>query len=119
MKNTRQIGTEKEQLCSHFLKKNNFIIKKTNYISQYGEIDIIAEKDDTIHFIEVKSNKNQSDILLYKLTSKKKSKIIKTALNYITKNNIIDKQINFIYMIVSNNKIRYYDNVIIIDPNKI
>ena len=79
----------------------------------------IAEKNNIIHFIEVKSGKSNFENLLYKLNSTKQKKIIKTALDYLTKNKINNTQINFIYMIVYKNKIRYYDNAIPLDLNKI
>tara|TARA_B100001175_G_C19514246_1_gene646116 strand:- start:550 stop:909 length:360 start_codon:yes stop_codon:yes gene_type:complete len=119
LNNTRKIGNHYETQCITYLKKNNFFIKQKNYISAYGEIDIIAEKNNIINFIEVKSGKSNFENLLYKLNSTKQKKIIKTALDYLTKNNINNTQINFIYMIVYKNKIRYYDNAIPLDLNKI
>jgi putative endonuclease len=35
--------------------KHGFSVIERNYTKKWGEIDIIAEKDTTIHFIEVKS----------------------------------------------------------------
>ena len=119
MNNTRKIGTLCETQCITYLKKNNFIIKEKNYVSLYGEIDIIAEKNNIIHFIEVKSGKSNFENLLYKLNTTKQNKIIKTALAYLTKNKIKNTQINFIYMIVYKNKIRYYDNAIQLDSDNI
>ena len=115
MKNTKEIGTYYEKQCSLFLIKKGYTIKKHNYRSSYGEIDIIAEKNDTIYFVEVKSSNHDYKKLLYKLTKIKQKKIIKTALDYIVNYHYNDTQINFIYMIVSQNKIRYYENAINID----
>ena len=35
--------------------KHNFLILDRNYTKKWGEIDIIAEKDNKLYFVEVKS----------------------------------------------------------------
>jgi len=57
--NTRVMGNNAEDLaCAHLLK-NGFKILQRNYSlksnNQGGEIDIIAQKGERIHFIEVKA----------------------------------------------------------------
>ena len=42
-----------DKACA-FLKKQGFKILKRNFHSKFGEIDIIATKDEILHFIEVK-----------------------------------------------------------------
>ena len=50
-----EIGKIGEQIAQSFLVKHGFSIKAQNEAIRYGEIDIIAEKDSILHFIEVKS----------------------------------------------------------------
>lgn len=52
-----EIGRIGENIAKTFLIKSNFIVKNTNERFRFGEIDIIAEKDNVLHFIEVKSLK--------------------------------------------------------------
>src|SRR3989344_1309840 len=52
---TQKIGEIGENIAVRFLVKHGFIIKERNYTKKWGEIDIIAEKDDKLYFIEVKS----------------------------------------------------------------
>ena len=52
---TQKIGEIGENIAVKFLVKHGFIIKERNYTKKWGEIDIIAEKDDKLYFIEVKS----------------------------------------------------------------
>lgn len=52
---TQKTGEIGESLAVRFLVKHNFTILDRNYTKKWGEIDIIAEKEDKIHFIEVKS----------------------------------------------------------------
>lgn len=51
------IGKIGENITDTFLKKNGFTIIERNYRTRYGEIDIIARKDNVLRFVEVKSVK--------------------------------------------------------------
>ena len=50
-----EIGKIGEEIARTFLMKHGFSVKSQNEAVRYGEIDIIAEKDSILHFIEVKS----------------------------------------------------------------
>jgi putative endonuclease len=52
---TQKIGEIGENIAVRFLVKQSFIIKDRNYTKKWGEIDIIAEKRNKLHFVEVKS----------------------------------------------------------------
>ena len=52
---TQKIGEIGEQIATKFLVKHNFSILDRNYTKKWGEIDIIAEKQNKLYFIEVKS----------------------------------------------------------------
>ncbi|MCA9352864.1 YraN family protein [Patescibacteria group bacterium] len=52
---TQKIGAYGEDICVRWLNNNGFRIIERNYTRPVGEIDIIALKDNTLHFIEVKS----------------------------------------------------------------
>jgi putative endonuclease len=51
----RKIGDIGENIACKFLMKRGFVIIEKNYLKKWGEIDIIAQKDDKLHFVEVKS----------------------------------------------------------------
>lgn len=56
MKQTTQTtGNLGERLAARFLKDGGFKIIETNYRKKWGEIDIIAEKENILHFVEVKA----------------------------------------------------------------
>jgi putative endonuclease len=44
-----------ENIACRFLVKHGFTILERNFTKKWGEIDVIAEKDGKMHFIEVKS----------------------------------------------------------------
>ncbi|MFA7315212.1 MAG: YraN family protein [Candidatus Paceibacterota bacterium] len=53
--NSQKIGKLGEDVASIFLTKKGFNILERNYTRKWGEIDIIAEKNKKLYFIEVKS----------------------------------------------------------------
>ena len=53
--NTKIPGKIGEVVAFNYLKENNYKILETNYTCKLGEIDIIAQKDDIIVFVEVKA----------------------------------------------------------------
>ena len=53
--NKRQIGKTGEQMAADYLVRNGFTILEKNFRSgRFGEIDIIAEEDSYLCFVEVK-----------------------------------------------------------------
>ena len=57
-KNTaRTIGAHGEELACQYLKSQGWTIVKRNFYVNHLEIDIIAQKEQVISFIEVKSRK--------------------------------------------------------------
>ena len=52
---TQTTGNIGEYLAAKFLKERGFDIVETNYRKKWGEIDIVAEKNRILHFVEVKA----------------------------------------------------------------
>lgn len=52
--NNRETGAEYEQYAASYLGENGYEIRERNYRNRYGEIDIVAEKEGQIIFVEVK-----------------------------------------------------------------
>ena len=50
-----ELGVIGEEIACKFLMKHGFSVILRNYRKKWGEIDIIAEKQGRIHFVEVKS----------------------------------------------------------------
>lgn len=59
----QKVGELGEDIACTFLMKNGFAILERNYTRKWGEIDIIATKDDRYYFIEVKSVSTDLDKL--------------------------------------------------------
>ena len=52
---TQKTGEIGENIACKFLVKQGFSIIDRNYTKKWGEIDIVAEKQNKLYFIEVKS----------------------------------------------------------------
>jgi len=82
---SRFFGKESEDKAVDFLQERGFkIVDRNFYASRLGEIDIIAFKDDTLHFIEVKSTRKNFEPI-YNITPNKLRKIINSAEYYLKK----------------------------------
>ncbi len=53
-----ETGTEGEKLAETWLIAKGYKIRTVNWRHRHLEVDIIAEKGDTLHFIEVKSRRS-------------------------------------------------------------
>lgn len=84
--NIGESGKNGETRVAAFLRKSGYKIVKRNYQCRYGEIDIIAEKNGFIVFVEVKTRKKNSMITpMEAVDSFKQQRIIHTAQDYIVK----------------------------------
>lgn len=77
-------GKQGEALAVQYLRDRAFTILETNYRCLYGEIDIIAQKNQHLHFVEVKTRKSSSfgsPVEAY--TYKKQQKILRAIWSYL------------------------------------
>ena len=51
----KNVGRGGEEIACQFLVRKGYKIIEQNYRKKWGEIDIIAEKDNTVRFVEVKT----------------------------------------------------------------
>ena len=56
----KKLGKEGENQAVRHLKRNGYKILERGYKNPFGEVDIIAAKDDTVAFIEVKTRLSES-----------------------------------------------------------
>lgn len=84
--NIGKTGSEGEKRVAEFLRSRGFSIIKRNYLCRYGEIDIIAENQEFLLFVEVKTRKEQSLVSgVEAVDAFKQKRILLTANDYIAK----------------------------------
>ena len=84
---SRAKGNIAEDKAVLFLEERGYHIVERNFYSRFGEIDIIASKDNVVHFVEVKSG-DDFELAIQNITPSKLSKLIKTADVYMKKNSL-------------------------------
>src|SRR3989344_5850126 len=92
---TQKIGEMGENVAVRFLVKQGFSVLERNYTKKWGEIDIVTEKDNKIHFIEVKSvsretlDQNNPEDNMHPWKLKRLSRVIQT---YILSKNLDERE---------------------------
>lgn len=106
---SRAKGNKAEDKACEFLLAEGFTVVERNFYSRFGEIDIIALKDDALHFVEVKSGLDYENAV-QNITPKKLSRLIKTADIYMKKNSL---HVDFMFdaLIVTPQKIEHLENI--------
>ena len=108
--NKRSLGKQKENEVCDLIIKNGYKVIEQNYRNRYGEIDIIAENNDYIIFIEVKYRRNDKfGTGEESIDIKKCRKILMGSQQYITDKNIT-KGVRYDAAVLSTNEIRYIEN---------
>lgn len=91
----KNLGNRGEDLIATKLTAKDYIILARNYRKPYGEIDIIAKKNNMILFIEVKTRHNPFFDFSEIITPSKQRKIIMVAKEFIAKHDLHDKTYRF------------------------
>lgn len=81
----REIGFVAEGYAAQSLEKRGYRILDYNFRRPWGEIDVIAEKDGVIVFVEVKANSRRQDGFDPELRAdwRKMQKVVRTARTYL------------------------------------
>ncbi len=97
MTNKNQLtGKHGEDIAETYLIDDGYEIITRNYRCRFGEIDIIAARNGTLIFVEVKTRSDQRyGLPRESVTYAKQRVIIKTAQQYIQRYKIKDKLFRF------------------------
>ena len=106
----KDFGDESESFATSFLEQKGYVILERNFFAKkLGEIDIIALKDDILHFIEVKSGKTDFDPI-YNITPAKLRKVINSSYFYM-KTKKLDMPFSIDALIIRQNEVEFIENV--------
>ncbi len=90
------LGKLGEQLTAKTLKKQGYKVLLTNYVTPFGEADIVAKKDETLVFVEVKTRTtNKFGTPAEAVGSKKQQKYQNIANYYLQQNNLEEVNVSF------------------------
>jgi len=106
---SRNKGNLGEDRAVAYLQENAFSIIDRNVYSKFGEIDIIALKDEVLHFIEVKSA-YEYEIAVQNITPQKLQRFLRTVDVYLKKHQL-DLTYSIDAVIVTPNEITYIENI--------
>ena len=94
--NTKSIGNYGEDVACKYLKKNGYEIIERNYLTNLGEIDIIAVAEGYLIFAEVKLRKSDAHGRASSAVNyHKQMKISQVASSYIAKYRKFDVPVRF------------------------
>ena len=105
---SREVGNRAEQQACEWLVKQGCQILDRNVYSRFGEIDIIAQKDGILHFIEVKSGTTFEPI--YNITPAKLSKLLRSIQAYLKKHKL-DMPYQLDALIVKGDHFEWIENI--------
>ena len=89
------LGNLGEEMAIAFLEKNGYTIREANWVFQKAEIDIIAQKENVLAIVEVKTRSTLDFGLPQDFVKPKKIQLLVKAVNeYIIKNDL-DLEVRF------------------------
>lgn len=106
-------GFQYEKIARKYLLDKSYEIKEENFFCRFGEIDIIAEKDGRLHFIEVKGRKNlDHGYPREAVTLSKQKKLIGAAKYYfmLAGSDDFPCQFDVVEIILDDNVINFIEN---------
>jgi len=79
----RKLGDFAERIAAEHLVSKGYRIRETNHRTRFGETDIIAQKDDTLVFVEVRCRKgNRMGTAAESLSLSKQRRLVNLAEAY-------------------------------------
>lgn len=92
---TNEIGQSGELLASTYLSQSGYKIRETNWRHGHDEVDIIAENESFIVFVEVKTRKNNNYGRPEEFVTRQKQRFLIRAADAYMSRNSLDKEARF------------------------
>ena len=96
-----ELGKEGEELAISFLKNKGYNILETNWRFDKAEIDIIAQKNNVLAAVEVKTRSSLDFGLPQEFVKPKKIKLIVKAINEFVEKYDLDVEVRFDIIAIS------------------
>ena len=102
------LGKEGENLAVAFLEKNGYEILERNWTFQKAEIDIIAQKNEILAVVEVKTRSSIDFGLPQDFVKPKKIQLLVKAVNEYVISNDLDLKIRFDIIAIHKNVLQKF-----------
>jgi putative endonuclease len=88
-----EVGAWGEAIAARYLTEHGYTIRARNWRAGHGELDIVAERNAEIVFVEVRTRRSDAFGLPEEsLDARKQAKLIETASAYLMKHDLCDVQ---------------------------
>lgn len=110
--NKRMIGSAYEDAAISYLQKKGYAILDRNYKNKFGEIDIIAKKNQLISFVEVKYRQDEKfGNAAEAVNVRKLQKIYRVSQIYLLEHKeYYNFQFEIDVLAITGNRIQLYEN---------
>lgn len=112
-KREKELGAWGEQLAREYLERRDYWIREQNFRCRQGEVDIIAEKEDGLYFVEVKTRTERGKGYgspAESVTCEKRRRIVKAIRYYVKENGCEGREIHVDVIEIRKEGKRFYVN---------
>jgi putative endonuclease len=96
MNRALELGQRGEALAWNFLRKQGYTILEKNYRTRFGEIDLVAEKEGVIVFLEVKTRRDHRFGAPEEAVEwRKRQKLVRVAQAFLQTKGLEEKEVRF------------------------
>ena len=90
------LGADAEDAAARFLEQQGYRVRERNFHSRYGELDVVAEKDEQVCFVEVRMRSKAAwGDPSQTVSWAKQRRVVKAALHYLHLNRLFDRMVRF------------------------
>jgi putative endonuclease len=96
-----KLGGDAEEQCAAWLERAGYRVRERNWLVREGELDIVAERDDLLCFVEVRMRTSATfgDPALT-VTREKQRRVVRAALRYLQRRPEARRMVRFDVMTV-------------------
>ncbi|MFY2561813.1 YraN family protein [Corallococcus terminator] len=92
----REFGDEAESVAVRYLEERGWRVKARNWLCRYGELDVVAEREDLVCFVEVRMRSSAVwGDPAHTVSFAKQRRVVKAALHYLFAHDLRERMMRF------------------------